>query len=446
MTTTFSENCLINASAGTDGTELNLIDDGAHIRRSILPGGVRVITEHVPGLRSASLGMWFGVGSRDELAGHEGSTHFLEHLLFKGTPTRDAREIARAFDFIGGESNAATSKEHTSYYARVQGHDVPQALDIVTDMVTSSVLDPHEVATERGVIVAELAESADDPGDVAHEAFARAVFGTGTPLGRPVGGTPATVQAVSRDAIWEHYKQTYASDSLVVAVAGVVDHDAVCEQIARHVERAGWSVDPDQAPRARRSELLSATVPVVHDEFVARETEQAHLYVGCAGIPSGDERRWSMSMLTTILGGGMSSRLFQEIREKRGLAYSTYAFDVPYADSGAFGMYAGCAPKDVSAVYDLLVGEFERMAADGVDEEELARARGQLRGAMVLGSEDSLSRMGRLGRAEVITGRLRSMDYNLELLDAVTAEDIQQLAAFLASQPRCRVLVGPEAN
>ncbi len=198
--TSYSEVDLARGAAGDPGTELHLTDDGAVLRRSILPGGVRVITESVPGLRSASLGMWFGVGSRDEAVGQEGSTHFLEHLMFKGTATRSAREIAEAFDFIGGESNAATAKEHTSYYARVQGSDAMGALDVLTDMVTSSSLDPAEVETERGVIISELADAADDPADIAQEAFARAAFGDDTPLGRPIGGTYETVAAVPRDA------------------------------------------------------------------------------------------------------------------------------------------------------------------------------------------------------------------------------------------------------
>ena len=201
--TNYSEVELERGCAGAGGTELELIDDGAALRRSILPGGVRVITESVPGLRSTGLGMWFGVGSRDEEAGQEGSTHFLEHLLFKGTARRDARAIAEAFDFIGGESNAATSKEHTSYYARVQGQDCLEALDVLADMVTSSLLDPKDVETERGVIISELADAADDPVDVAQEAFARAAFGEGTPLGRPIGGTPETVTSVPSAAGWE---------------------------------------------------------------------------------------------------------------------------------------------------------------------------------------------------------------------------------------------------
>ena len=441
--TSYAEVDLERAGAGDAAGELSLIDDGALLRRSILPGGVRVITESVPGLRSTSLGMWFGVGSRDEAAGQEGSTHFLEHLLFKGTATRDARAIAEAFDVMGGESNAATSKEHTSYYARVLGQDRLTALDIITDMVTSSLLDPVEVETERGVIISELAEAADDPQEIAQEAFARAVFGEATPLGRPIGGTYETVTAVERDAVWAHYRRTYASNSLVVAVAGAVDHDEVCERVCADLASAGWDQAAGARPRPRRFEVTEDTSADVEDVTIVREAEQSHLYLACQGIGVRDERRWPMSVLTTILGGGMSSRLFQEIREKRGLAYSTYAFDASFAGAGAFGMYAGCAPGNVEEVCAVMAGEFERVAAEGVSDRELVRARGQLRGAMVLGGEQSLARMGRLGRAEVVTGRLRSMEENLRRLDAVTADDVRTLAARLAARPRARILVGP---
>ncbi|WP_424924083.1 M16 family metallopeptidase [Actinomyces bowdenii] len=443
--TDYAEVELPRRASGDPAAELSLIDDGALTRRSVLPGGVRVITESVPGLRSTSIGLWLGVGSRDEAPGQEGSTHFLEHLLFKGTATRDAHGIAEAFDMIGGESNAATSKEHTSYYARVLAPDAMEALDVVTDMVTSSLLDPQEVETERGVIISELADAADDPADVAQEAFARAAFGEGTPLGRPIGGTPETVAAVPRDAVWEHYRRTYSSDALVVAVAGAVDHDEVCERVAADLAAGGWEAAASVPPRQRRFEVEPVRALSVEDVTVEREAEQSHVYLTCQGIAVRDERRWAMSVLTTILGGGMSSRLFQEVREKRGLAYTTYAFDTSYAGAGAFGLYAGCAPRDVDEVTAVMLGEFEKLAEQGPTDREMARARGQIRGAMVLGGEDSLARMGRLGRAEVVTGRLRSMEENLRLLGEVTAQEVRELAAWLVAQKQARVLVGPRA-
>ncbi len=236
--------------AGDAGAELTAAQDGATIRRSVLPGGVRVLTESMPGLRSATVGAWVGVGSRDETDGHFGSTHFLEHLLFKGTARRSAMDIAEAFDAVGGEANAATGKEHTCYYARVLDADLPMAVDVITDMVTSARLDPDELETERGVILEELAMNDDDPSDVVHEEFAAAVL-AGHPLGRPIGGTPDTINAVPRDAVWEHYRWHYRPETLVVAAAGGVDHDTLVDQVGTALRDGGWTLDASGAPRAR---------------------------------------------------------------------------------------------------------------------------------------------------------------------------------------------------
>src|SRR5690606_11619456 len=227
---------------GEPGAELTAEQDGgALVRRSVLPGGIRVLTEHMPGVRSATVGAWVGVGSRDERDGHHGSTHFLEHLLFKGTARRTAMDIAEAFDAVGGEANAATGKEHTCYYARVLDADLPMALDVIADMVTRARIDPHELETERGVILEELAMNDDDPADVVHEQFAAAVLGHHD-LGRPIGGTPDTIRAVPRDAVWEHYQEHYAPQTLVVTAAGNVDHEAICAQVHEALTAGGWSL------------------------------------------------------------------------------------------------------------------------------------------------------------------------------------------------------------
>ena len=450
--------------AGSPGTEVRTEQDGSVIRRSVLPGGIRVLTEEMPGQRSTAVGAWVAVGSRDETDGHHGSTHFLEHLLFKGTPTRTALDIAEAFDAVGGEANAATGKEHTSYYARVLDVDLPMAVDVIADMVTSSLIDPGELETERGVILEELAMNDDDPVDVAHERFTTAVLGD-HPLGRPIGGTPETIRAVPREAVLEHYRRTYVPRELVVTAAGSVDHDALCTQVVAAVRAGGWTLDPAGVPAARRhgaaaahargidvpgsgavvvpgpeSALLPTTGSAV---TVRRPTEQANVLLGGRGIQAGDDRRYALSVLTTVLGGGMSSRLFQEIREKRGLAYSTYAFASSYAEAGTFGLYAGCAPGNVEQVVELLVSEWERLAADGITPEELARGVGQLRGNLVLGLEDNGSRMARLGRAEIVHGELTSLDEMIERISAVTAQQVRDLAAELAAAPRSLVVVGP---
>ncbi|MEE6296466.1 M16 family metallopeptidase [Georgenia wangjunii] len=441
--------------AGSPGTEVSLEQDGSVIRRSVLPGGIRVLSEAMPAQRSATVGAWVAVGSRDETDGHHGSTHFLQHLLFKGTARRSALDIAETFDAVGGEANAATGKEHTCYYARVLDADVPMAVDVIADMVTSSVLDPVEFETERDVILEELAMAGDDPVDVVHEHFAAAVLDP-HPLGRPIGGTPETIRAVPREAVLEHYARTYTPSELVVTASGSVDHDALCAQVLAAVESGGWALDPAAVPVARRRagggvpgggaavvpapELLPGAGQAV---TVHRTTEQANVILGCEGLIAADERRYVLSVLMTALGGGMSSRLFQEIRERRGLAYSTYAFASSHAEAGVVGLYAGCAPGKTRQVVDLLAAEWERIAAEPMGEAELTRSIGQLSGNVVLGLEDTGSRMSRLGRAEIVHGELTGIDETLELIRSVTAAQVQELAAELVARPRSLVVVGP---
>ncbi|WP_448060031.1 M16 family metallopeptidase [Cellulomonas hominis] len=435
------------ARPGRPGSELTAGQDGdAHVRRTVLPGGVRVLTEHVPGLRSAAVGAWVGVGSRDERDGHHGSTHFLEHLLFKGTVRRTAMDIAEAFDEVGGEANAATGKEHTCYYARVLDEDLPMAVDVIADMVTSARLDTDELEIERGVILEELAMNDDDPSDVVHERFAEAVLGAHA-LGRPIGGTPETIRAVPRDAVWEHYREHYRPETLVVTAAGGIDHDALCAQVERALADGGWTLSQDAAPHGRRTVGDGSDpvgVPAVGTELViTRSTEQANVIIGGTGLTATDPRRFTLSVLNAVLGGGMSSRLFQEIREKRGLAYSTYCFGSGHADTGIFGLYAGCTPAKVDEVTALLVSEWERLADGGITEAELRRSVGQLSGGLVLGLEETGARMSRLGKAELVHGELLSTDESLDRIRAVTRGEVQELAAELASRPRSTVRIGP---
>ena len=402
----------------------------------------------MPGLRSATVGAWVGVGSRDETSGHFGSTHFLEHLLFKGTARRSAMDIAEAFDAVGGEANAATGKEHTCYYARVLDTDLPMAVDVIADMVTSARLETDELETERGVILEELAMNDDDPSDVVHEQFASGVLGE-HPLGRPIGGTPETIREVPRDAVWEHYRWHYRPQTLVVSAAGGVDHDTLCAQVADALAAGGWDLADDASPTGRRDvarELGAGEhgLPIVGVErSVRRHTEQANVIVGCTSLTATDDRRFTLSVLNAVLGGGMSSRLFQEVREKRGLAYSTYSFASGHADTGVFGLYAGCTPAKVDEVVALMVAEWERLAETPITSAELERSVGQLSGGLVLGMEDTGSRMSRLGKAELVHGALLSIDESLERVRAVTVQDVQELAAELASRPRSVVRVGP---
>jgi predicted Zn-dependent peptidase len=417
-------------------------DGGSVVRRSVLPGGVRVLTEAMPGQRSATIGFWVGVGSRDEAPGQHGSTHFLEHLLFKGTKRRTALEIASAFDEVGGESNAATAKESTCYFARVLDTDLPMAIDVIADMITGAVLDPAEMEQERDVILEEIAMDSDDPTDVAHENFVAAVLGP-HPLGRPIGGTPAAIRAVARDSVWEHYRRYYRPDELVITAAGGLEHDVVCRLVVDALHAAGWSLESDAAPVERRSTERAEISGTAGLHVVKRAVEQANIIMGCPTIVATDDRRYVMSVLNAVLGGGMSSRLFQEIREKRGLVYSTYSFASSYADAGYFGMYAGCTPTKVRQVLDLLGAELDKLAEGGISDDELRKAVGQLCGGIVLALEDTGSRMSRLGRAELVSGEYQDIDETLRLIKSVTAQEVQELAKELAAAPRTVTVVGP---
>lgn len=423
------------------GTFDHAVEGGGRLQRTVLPGGIRVLTEAMPGQRSVSVSATVAVGSRDEHDGHHGSTHFLEHLLFKGTPRRDALEIAEAFDEVGGEANAATGKESTSYFARVLDADRAMAVDVLLDMVTSATLEPEAFELERGVILEEIAMTEDDPADVAHETFTGAVFGSHA-LGRPIGGTPETIRSVPREAVLAHYRRTYGPSELVVTAAGGVDHAELCELVLAGAELGGWDLDPDARPVARRT---GETIPEAPGSAttVNRPTEQANILLGGRALPAGDPRRFAMSVLNAVLGGGMSSRLFQEIRERRGLAYSTYSFSSGYTEAGLFGLYAGCTPGKVSEVVTVMDEQWRALADTPVTADELRRAVGQLSGSLVLGLEDTGSRMARLTRSEISLGELWTLEETLEALRAVTAADVQDLAGDLLRSPRSLVVVGP---
>jgi predicted Zn-dependent peptidase len=420
-------------SGGTDDDP----SSGA-VRRTVLPGGLRVVTEQVPGARSASFGVWVGVGSRDESAEEAGCSHFLEHLLFKGTARRSALEIASVIDAVGGETNAFTGKEYTCYYARVLAEDLPLAVDVVGDLVTSSLVTEDDVEVERGVILEEIAMHDDDPGDVVHDTFAAALWGD-APLGRPVIGTVDSIEGLSRDTIARFYAERYTPDRMVVAAAGALDHATVVAQVQQVF---GPRLAGDVAPAPRRS---SAGGPEARSRVLTqrRPTEQAHVVLGTAGVHREDPRRFALSVLSTALGGGMSSRLFQEVREKRGLAYSVYSFATSYADTGDLGVYAGCAPGKVDEVLDVCRTELAAVAERGLTDEELRRAKGSLRGGLVLGLEDTGSRMSRLGKGELVHEHYLSVDDVLARTDAVTGDEVLAVARDLLAQPMALGVIGP---
>lgn len=414
---------------------------GALVSRTIHPSGLRILSESVPGALSTSIGFWVAVGSRDEESVAYGSTHFLEHLLFKGTPRRNALDIAIAFDQVGGEHNALTAKEHTCYYAKVQDHDLPMAIEVLADMVASSVLDPKEFEIERGVILEELAMADDDPSDVAHERLTEIVLRNHA-LGRPIGGNADTINASTRDSVMEHYRRYYHPHELVVTAAGAVEHADLVEHVIRGLELAGWDLKNSRPPVPRRSQAPAVLDMSPQSLVVTRPLEQAVVALATHGLRATDERRPALSILSSVLGGGMSSRLFQEIRERRGLAYSVYSFASSYADAGMFGMAAGTSPSHASEVAKLMKAELEAIASEGITSDELERTKGNIAGSSALALESSDARMMRLGRSEISTAEFVDRDEALARLSTVGLADIQSLASEFLSTPLSAVVVG----
>ena len=413
----------------------------SRVTRAVLPGGLRVITESLPAVRSAAFGIWAGVGSRDEDLAHAGATHYLEHLLFKGTARRSALDISAAMDAVGGELNAFTAKEYTCYYARVLDADLPLAIDVLADMVTSSLIEPKDVDAERGVILEEIAMNEDDPSDTVHEAFAAQLFGD-TPLGRPILGSVDSINSITRAQITEHYAARYKPQNLVVAAAGSLDHSEVVE-----LTRAAFGpfLTGDAAPEPPRlpGQAADAGEAGTGVRLVSRSIEQANLVLGCGGLSRTDDRRFALGVLNAALGGGMSSRLFQEVREKRGLAYSVYSFSSQHADTGIWGVYAGCLPAKADEVLSICRDEIAKVISGGLTDDELDRGKGQLRGSIVLGLEDPSSRMSRLGKSELVYPRLEPVEEILTSIEAVTHEHVREAAATILAQPKTLAVVGP---
>lgn len=407
-------------------------------RKSTLDNGIRVVTEAMPEVRSVSIGFWVGVGSRDEEPRFGGATHFLEHLLFKGTDSRTALEIAESMDAVGGDLNAFTTKEFTCYYARALDDDRALAFDILIDITRNPTFPKSEVEIERGVILEEIRAHEDDPGDVAHELFYHTLWPE-HPLGRPILGSGELVAGMDRDEISAYFRTHYLPENLVIAAAGNIDHDEVVERI-----EAGF--DGLTGGRPRRE--MTPAVAGARIGVISRPSEQAHLLFGMLGLAHQDEDRYALTVLNHILGGGMSSRLFQEIREKRGLAYSVYSYKSLYDETGTFGVYAGTNPTQAREVIDLIETELAKLLKDGVTEIEIERARGHLKGSLALGHEDSGSRMSRIGRGELVANELLTVDDLVARVDAVSRDDVNRVAErVIGADDRVLAVVGPfEAN
>lgn len=413
------------------------------VKRSVHASGLRIVTEEVPSVRSAAVGIWVNVGSRDEAPATAGASHFLEHLLFKGTTTRTALEISSSIESVGGEMNAFTSKEYTCFYARVIDTDLPMAIDVVSDLITSSIVTALDVDAERKVVLEEIAMRDDDPSDLVHDLFSDTYYGD-TQIGRPILGTVKSISEMSRNTVYNYYKKKYLPQDLVVAVAGNIKHKRVVAMVEEALSRDNF-LDGLGAPVIRPNtpikNLKQQSVGLLY-----KKSEQAHMFYGMEGVSRADDRRFAMGVLSAALGGGMSSRLFQEIREKRGLAYSVYSYAQQFAGTGVLGFYAGCNPAKAIEVIEIIRDVLTDVADNGMSHEEIERAKGAVRGSLVLSQEDSGSRMSRIGKNEIVYGQVMDFDDILKAISRVSATDIREIASeFLVKTPTL-ALVGPFKN
>jgi predicted Zn-dependent peptidase len=414
------------------------------VRKTVLPSGLRIVTEEISGVRSAAYGIWVNVGSRDESLKTAGASHFLEHLLFKGTKTRSALDISSTIEAVGGEMNAFTSKEYTCFYARVIDSDLPLAIEVISDLITSSVGRAEDVEAERKVVLEEISMRDDDPSDLVHEVFGETFYGD-TPLGRSILGTTDSIKSLSRNAIFNYYKKRYLPQDIVVAVAGNIKHQKVVDQVIKAMSKDGFLEGSKNNFNLRsNSSIRRATKQNVG--LMNRKTEQAHLFLGMPGVDRNDPRRFAMGVLSAALGGGMSSRLFQEIREKRGLAYSVYSYAQQFAGSGFLGFYAGCNPSKATEVVSIMRDVLHDVASNGLTHEELARAQGAVRGTLVLSQEDTGSRMSRIGKSELVYGEIMTFDQILKAVADVSSADIRSLADEILHAAPTLAVVGPFAK
>ena len=402
-------------------------------RKTVLDSGITVISEPMDGVRSMALGIWFAVGSRDETSVEAGMSHFMEHMMFKGTPTRTARDISEAFDRIGAELNAFTSKEYTCYYSRFVDEHLPVAFEILADMVVNASLADDACASEREVVIEEIARMEDTPDDRIHEVFSHVLW-PDHPIGLPILGSQTTVGGFDHAQSVAFRQKHYLTGNAVVAAAGNVDHDVLVAQAERFLELP-------LGPRSLRPEAIAITSPRL--AVLPKETEQAHICYGVSTMNAHHPDRFALALLDSVLGGGMASRLFQEIREKRGLAYSVYSFSALYQDTGEFAVYAGTRPSNAEEVIRLIQQEMEQIADAGVTTEELDRVRQAAKGHLVLGLEATRARMTRLGKNEVTGGEILSADEVMTRFDAVTMDDLRRVSADVLSLDKVLAVIGP---
>ena len=403
------------------------------IQTSVLPSGIRLVTETMADVRSVAVAYWVGSGSRDESDELAGASHFLEHLLFKGTPTRSAAAIAESLDEVGGDCNAFTTKEYTTFYVRLLAEHLPLGLDILSEIMWEPALRPADVDAERTVILDEILMHADEPADLAGEQWQSSIF-TGHELGRDTLGTAGTIEALTADDIRTFFERHYRPGNMVVSVAGDCTHEAV----AADLERRFAGTPGGEAPVRTAPGPDAGALHVVR-----RPTEQAHVVYGMRSVPRTDQRRWSLAVLNHVLGGGLSSRLFQKVREERGLAYSIWSERAAYQDAGSMAVVVGTAPENVDEILRIVAGELDLLAEHGITDRELAVAKGNLRAEMLLSGEDSGARMSRIGASLLLHGEVQQIDEVLAHVDAVTPEDVLARAQELHREARTLSAVGP---
>jgi predicted Zn-dependent peptidase len=379
------------------------------------------VTEEMPHVRSVSIGVWLTRGSRHEPSDHAGIAHFVEHMLFKGTTTRSAEDIAQQVDSIGGQLDAFTSKEYAGYYVKVLDEHLPVAVDILADLVSSPVFAPDDIEREQKVVLEEIKMVEDTPDDLVHEIFAES-FWNGHPLGRPILGTPASVSALNHDTLRQYFAETYVATNFVVVAVGNLDH-----------KRVKALVEPKFAATPAVGRDLSNQAPVVVPSVQIRnkDLEQSHVCLGTMGLPQNHPDRYAAYALNTVLGGSMSSRLFQNVREKRGLAYSVFSSLSAYHDTGSLSIYAGCGNDAVAELVDVVIAEIRRLKRDALPVDELRRAKDHLKGSLMLNLESTSSRMSHHARQEIYRDRADDLDEMLAAIEAVTVDDVQRLSGEL---------------
>jgi predicted Zn-dependent peptidase len=404
-------------------------------RKTILGNGIRVVTEHIPYVRSVTIGFWFRTGSRDEGAENNGVSHLIEHMVFKGTTTRSAREIAETVDAAGGQLNAFTSKEHTCFYVRVLDGHLRLGVQVLSDMLLNSRFDACEMDKEKGVVIEEIRMYEDCPDELVHDMLAGAVLAD-HPLGKGILGTEAIISDLDRDTLVSHMSKHYTAGNLVVAAAGNVTH----EQVVALVNEFLVDMEGDQTPVSTSNHPPAKA----HSSVRTKDTEQVHLCLGGLGVGRHSEQRYALYVLDMALGGGMSSRLFQELREERGLVYATYSYHTLFQDTGLFSIYAGCGPANVPQVLELARAECDRLVTYGFDALELHRAKEQLKGSLVLSLESTANRMSRLAKGELFEEKVLTPDELIARIDAVTPSQVHSVAEkLLGNGSQVTVAIGP---